>query len=553
MLRHITLRHFAIVHDLDLELSSGMSALTGETGAGKSIILDALDLALGGRANAQVIRHGQEKAEITATFSFETIPTAKPWLLDNEFDAQSDDIIFRRIVTQEGRSKHFINGQVCTQQQAKQLGELLLNIHGQHEHQQLTKKDKQRDILDHFAKHNTVLKNVKTLFTTWYTLQETLSSMNLNADEKQAKIELLEYQVSELRQLNLREGEIPQLEEEHRLLSHADQLRQQVEQSLQAIDDENSALPLIYTAQKSLQSIASLAPRINNSLVLLDNAIIQLNEARDDLRDYYDTLESDPEKFFHLEQRLNTLHHLARKHRVSPEELMAIQQQLEKSLYELKNADEKKLLLEVEVKKSLNDYQKTAAALTESRKKSAAILSKKITESLALLNMKGGQFEIRFTPNENNAPSPFGNERVEFFVSANIGQPLQPLNMVASGGELSRMSLAIQMITAQKEDTPTLIFDEVDVGIGGGTAEIIGTLLRQLGETTQVICITHLPQVAAQAHHQYRVQKVVHQNETTTTITSLSPQERVEEIARMLGGVTITEQTRKHAQEMLNS
>ena len=554
MLTHLSLKNFAIVETLELELSHGMTVLTGETGAGKSIIIDALDLVLGGRANLNVIRHGEDKAEISAIFHIKKIPVAQSWLADNEFDLNDDEILLRRILTTEGRSRHTINGQACTQQQVRTLGELLLNIHGQHEHQNLVKRDKQRDMLDVYAHHENLVMQVKSTYNEWHKVKETLHQLKMNADQKDSKLEFLSYQVKELQELNLHESEFEALEAEHKTLAHSDQLREHLETAIFALeqDDNTCAINLIHHAKKSLDAIANIAPEMASSISLLDNTLIQLEEARDDLQASLDKMDNDPERLFKVEERLNLLYGVARKHRIEPELLLSTQQQLETELEQLEHADKHSAKLEAELKQLHEQYSKAANLLTQSRKKAAEKLNKEVTQSLQTLNMVGGKFEVTFLPNDNKEPSMFGDERVEFRISANPGQPLQALSEVASGGELSRMSLALQMITAQKDDTPTLIFDEVDVGIGGGTAEIVGSLLRALGEKTQVLCITHLPQVAAQAHHHFRVEKHTSNNQTTTSITLLNDKIRIEEIARMLGGVKITEQTLKHAKEMLD-
>ena len=550
VLNQLSVQNVAIVENLQLDLYPGMTALTGETGAGKSIIIDALDLALGGRANTGLIRHGADRAEISAIFNVHAIPEAKAWLTEHELD-NDDDVILRRVIKQDGRSRHFINGQACTQSQLRVLGDMLLNIHGQHEHQSLLKNDKQRDILDRYGKHETALQKTKQCYQQWAEKQQRLQALIASPSEQHARLELLQYQVKELQHLAVTSSEVTTCEQEHKQLAHADSLRDNVKIACGALDAETdvNATQLIHQAQMAVKSIINLAPTLTPCVELLASANIQIQEASTELNHYLNNLEVNPERLFALEQRLNQIHDIARKHHVEPEQLPEVQARLEQELEQLQNADQLHAQLQQEIIALETQYHALSAKLTKQRQKTAKKLNVLVSDSMQTLGMVGGKFAIHLQA--HNDITAYGAERIEFQVTANPGQPLQALNKVASGGEMSRISLALQMITAQKEDTPTLIFDEVDVGIGGGTAEVVGTLLRQLGEKAQVLCITHLPQVAAQAHQHLQVQKQTKNKQTHTTIIALEKQPRIAEIARMLGGVKITQQTLNHATEML--
>ncbi len=550
MLSHINIKDFAIVENLQLDLHKGMSALTGETGAGKSIIIDALDLALGGRASNNVIRHGKARADITVIFDITNIPAAHKWLAAQELE-DGDEVILRRTLHKEGRSRNYINGQACPQAQLRQLGDLILNIHGQHEHQNLLKREHQRLIVDRYAGHLPLVAKVKQCYQLWQQTQQQLLQLQSTPSEQYAQMALLEYQVNELASLSISAAEVLQLETEHKQLAHGEQLKTSVQSALNALNDDSQSnvLTLLTQAKQHVQSISNIAPELQTSIEMLSTAEIQSQEAANDLSLYLAKLSIDPERLFQVEQRLTQIHDLARKHHVEPEQLPEVEQRLNLELQKIQHADE---LIE-ELNQRLIDlsatYHVVAEKLTAARKKAIKKLNKLVTESMQILGMQSGQFAVALVP--QTELTAFGAENIEFTVTANPGQPLQALSKVASGGEMSRISLALQMITAQKDDTPCLIFDEVDVGIGGGTAEVVGKLLRQLGEKAQVLCITHLPQVAAQAHQHLQVQKHSDKKSTHTTIIQLTEQPRVAEIARMLGGVSITEQTLKHAAEML--
>ena len=550
VLNQLSVQNIAIVENLLLDLHPGMTALTGETGAGKSIIIDALDLALGGRASTGLIRHGAERAEISAVFNVQAIPEAKAWLVEHELD-NDNEVILRRVIKHDGPSRHFINGQACTQAQLRHLGGMLLNIHGQHEHQSLLLQDKQRTILDRYGKHDALLQQIKQCHQQWAEKQHRLHTLIASPSEQQARLELLQYQVNELQHLAITATEVTECEQQHKQLAHADSLCDNVQTACNALDAETdvNAAQLIHQAEAAIKSIVKLAPNLQACVDLLASANIQVQEASAELNHYLNNIEVNPERLFALEQRLNQIHDTARKHHVEPEKLPEVQARLEQELEQLQNADQLRAQLQQDIAALETEYRAISAKLTLQRQKTAKKLNALVTDSMQTLGMVGGIFAIHLQAHHDI--SAHGAERITFQVTANPGQPLQALNKVASGGEMSRISLALQMITAQKEDTPTLIFDEVDVGIGGGTAEVVGKLLRQLGEKAQVLCITHLPQVAAQAHQHLQVQKQTQNKQTQTTIIALEKQPRIAEIARMLGGINITPQTLKHAKEML--
>jgi DNA repair protein RecN (Recombination protein N) len=544
MLQHIHIQNFTIIQQLELELQTGLTALTGETGAGKSIIVDALELALGGRTDSSLIRHGCDRCDISTTFYLKYLPDAKQWLSKHDFELNDDTLILRRTITQDGRSRGYIQGQSAPLQQLKDLGNLLVNIHGQHEHQSLMKRDAQRLLLDSHAGQLALVKEVSSHYQTWHKAQTALDT--LRAQDNTARRELLRYQVQELDTLALADNELEKLEQEHKQLANASQL----------IADGHAALNIMTEHELNrachlLKSIQSIDSAVTPTTELLNSVIIQTEEAINELRRYLDDLELNPERLLFLEQRLQAIYDLARKHRITPENLSKRHQELAAELKQLENADSHLEALEETLKTALLKYDAAAKKLTKQREKIAKTFSAEVTERMQTLGMPGGKFSAHIEP--LTEPSMYGLEKIEFQVSANPGQPLQSLSKVASGGELSRISLAIQVMAAQSDTTPTLIFDEVDVGIGGGTAEIVGNLLRALGKTSQVLCVTHLPQVASKGHHHLQVQKQTVDGNTVTQIQILTADEKVQEIARMLGGLKITKQTLAHAKEMIET
>jgi len=552
MLTHIHIRNFAIVEQLELDLHSGMTVLSGETGVGKSIMLDALGLALGDRADSGVVRHGSERAEISVGFDISRCPAAIDWLQERELNMDGECLI-RRTLTKEGRSKGFINGQPLPLQSLRELGEMLVDIHGQHAHQALLRKEMQRATLDEYGQHGKLLEQVATGYRHWLQLQQQLEALRSKKSEREAKLELLRYQVDELTALNLQPDELQQLDQDHQRLANANRLIEASQQALYQLHeaDQGALIGQLQSILSELEGLQGADNRLAPTVELLNSAVISLEEANSELRHYQDAVEADPSQLQELEQRLADIHDLARKHHCQAEQLPELLDTLQQELTAIEAADVKYGSLEGEIAKAAQHYTQSAEKLNAARQKAATKLETIVTDNLQKLSMAGSRLKIALTPLANGEFSAHGLERIEFLVSTNAGQPAQPLGKIASGGELSRISLAIQVITSASHGVLTIIFDEVDVGIGGGTAEIVGQMLRQLGGHSQVLCVTHQPQVASQGHQHLQVRKQSTKERTTTTITPLDRAQRIEEIARMLGGVKITEQTRAHAQEML--
>ncbi len=554
MLSHIQIRNFAIVDLLELDLAPGMSCLTGETGAGKSIILDALSLALGDRAESGVVRHGCDRAEISTNFDLRNEPAVQQWLLNRELEME-DECIIRRTLTKDGRSKGYINGRPQPLATLRELGEMLVDIHGQHAHQALLRREQQRDTLDQYAGNNTLLKKIGLAYRHWSQLTQELERLRNDKQERDAKLELLRYQARELENLNPQPDELDQLDKEHQRLAHAHRLLESSQQTLHQLqgDEQGALISQLQRITHELNELQAIDQRLQPICEMLDSAAIQMDEAATELRHYQEHTEADPQQLQQLEARLSELHEMARKHNCPPQQLAERLHQLQQQLSDIESAEVKYGSLEEAIATATTHYQTLANKLTQARKKAAKKLEKAVTENLQRLSMSGSRFEIAMTPHQEGELSPQGQERVEFLICTNPGQPAQPMNKIASGGELSRISLAIQVVASRAHGITTVIFDEVDVGIGGGTAEIVGQMLRALGESRQVLCITHQPQVAAQGHQHLQVRKKTDKNSTTTTLVPLDQNARIDELARMLGGITITEQTRAHAREMLLS
>ncbi len=552
MLTHLQIRNFALVERVDLELRPGMTVLTGETGAGKSILLDALGLALGNRADSGLIRHGASKAEISAEFELSDRPEVWQWLEEHDLEEETGCQI-RRVISSDGRSRGYINGRPVPLQSLRELGEMLVEIHGQHEHQSLTRRETQRRLLDEYAGNGNLLAELAALHEQWREQQQKLEQLRQAGQDREARAGLLSYQVQELEALGLSPGEPAELEQEHQRLANANRLLEECRQALDLLyeNEEFSAASLLGQAGQRLESLQTIDERLGGVAELVTQAVIQVEEAAGELRHYLSHVEQNPERLQWVEERLSTLHELARKHRVEPDRLPELLPRLQQQLQELEEMDLRLEGLQKAIDATLAAYASTATKLSEARARAAASLGEAVTDNMQRLGMEGGRFEVRLEPREGQAPSPLGKEQVEFRVSANPGQPLKPLAKVASGGELARISLAIQVITARQASIPTLIFDEVDVGIGGGVAEIVGRQLRKLGGYCQVICVTHQPQVAALAHHHLQVSKARSDGKTVTSIRPLGEKERIDELARMLGGVEMTPQTLSHAREMI--
>ncbi|MCK0163243.1 DNA repair protein RecN [Marinobacter sp. S6332] len=552
MLTQLTVSNYAIAERVELQFNKGMTALTGETGAGKSIVLDALGLAMGGRADAGAVRHGAKRADITATFDVAGIPEAFQWLERHELDDDSDCIL-RRVISKDGRSRAYINGQPCPLAHLKDLGGLLMDIHSQHQHQSLLRKETHRKLIDEFSGAETLASQTREAWKVWSQIRTKLTERQQNAEESEAKLQLLRYQVEELDRLALESGEQEQLEQEQAHLNQADAILHNSHQAaLLCTEDETSAAGLVRQALQQLEQLPVEVPALADTIQMLNEAQIQISEAGDNLRHFVDDYEADPARLSEVDDRLSAIYQMARKHRINPEELPEFHKRQSAELAELDGGEGSLEKLEEELESHRDRFNQLADKLSEMRAKAAGELDQRIAGELAQLSMPSVQFVTHLSRNNQDEPAPHGLEEIEFLVSANPGQPARPLAKVASGGELSRISLAIQVVVAQTSTTPTLIFDEVDVGIGGGTAEVVGKLLRSLGANGQVICVTHLPQVAAQCHQHLFVSKFTQQDATFSKIESLDDQGRISEVARMLGGVDMTEHTLAHATEMFS-
>lgn len=553
MLNRIHIRDFAIIEALELELRPGMTALTGETGAGKSILVDALGLLLGDRAGSHTVRQSASRAELAATLDLSKEPEANAWLAEHDLAAEGE-VILRRVVTAEGRSRAYINGTPVAVTALRELGETLVDIHGQHAHQSLLQRDMQRRLLDH---HGNLLEQVSRLGClqrSWDRLSARIRALSTDRDEKQARRALLRYQVDELAALDPRPEEVEELDAELQRLNHGAELKRAGYEAYHRLyeSEEGSLHTQLGSVISTVAAAAQVDPRLSGIADMLSSAQLELDEAASELRDYSESVEVSPERMGWVEERLASLHQMSRKHGVSPSELAPHLAQLGHELAGLPDPDEDLGTLGEELGDIETAYRTLALTVREHRIEAARDLSAEVTRTMQTLGMEGGRFHIDVRPESRPDPGPSGLDVVEFLVAANPGQEPRALGRVASGGELSRISLAIQVIAAASTPVPTLIFDEVDTGIGGAVAEVVGRQLRELGRSRQVLCVTHLPQVAAQAHHHFRVSKSRSGSGTRTGIVPLEDGQRVEEIARMLGGVRLTEQTRAHAAEMIS-
>ncbi len=549
MLKFLSLRDFVIVSSLELEFRSGFTALTGETGAGKSILIDALSLALGARGDASMVRNGCERAEITAEFDLSSLPDLQVWLRAQELDGDDGVCLLRRLLDAGGRSRGFINGRSVTLQQMREVGEQLLNIHGQHAHQALLHPEVQRDLLDGYAGLQEMSGRVAVCYRDWQALKSRLISLSRNSQAVEAERELLLFQREELEGLAFEVSEWEQLQTEYERLANAASLLETAAMGLDVLSEADTAcLAQLNALIARLRDGVVHDAALGETLRLLESAQAELQEAVYALRHYQQHLDTDPQQIVAMERRIQTVTDMARKYRVMPERLDEVLQQVRLRLAEL--GDEADFAeLERQEKIAQQCYRAAAEPLSQARQLAAAKLTSEISDAMQTLAMQGGRFVVELLPQEEG--NAFGLETVEFQVAANPGVPPRNLSKVASGGELSRISLAIQVATSRVASVPTLIFDEVDSGIGGRVAEIVGKLLRQLGRDHQVLCVTHLPQVAATADCQWQVSKTVEEGVTLSRIEVLNDAQRVEEIARMLGGLNITDTTRKHAAEML--
>ncbi len=556
MLTHIQIRDFAIIDSVELELGAGLTVLTGETGAGKSILVDTLLLVSGGRAGSEVIRHGAERAEVTATFTLKGNDAAAAWFKEQEIEVD-DECVLRRTVAADGRSRAYVNGQSIAVQALRQLGETLVDVHGQMEYQSLMKRAAQRVLLDAHGSHDELIKNVGIAWKQLKLLNEQRDAALAASQDRIARLELLRYHVCELDALDLKSGEIHKLTAERQRAAQSGKLAQGVRDALQSLRDadEGSAEQQLTRALGAMRSLVAIDSRLENVSKLLDESLIALRESADAIARYEVDLEADPARQEWLEQRLAAIEAVARKHRVEPQMLPALAQNLQADLKHLEDLTITIEGIETQVAGARKYFANAAKKLSAARQTTAGHLSERISALMQGLGMAGGRFAIDVCQRAIEEAGEHGMDNVEFLVSANPGQPLAPLAKVASGGELSRISLAVQVAAVESTQLPCLVFDEVDAGVGGGVAEIVGGQLRSLGDAhqrrSQVLCVTHLPQVASQAHAHVRVAKLTDGKVTRTTLHALTPDERIEEIARMLGGVTITDKAREHAAEML--
>ena len=555
MLTQLTINNFAIVRQLEIELAKGMSVITGETGAGKSIAIDALGLCLGQRIETSMVREGQERAEICATFFIEPTNPAYQWLQEQELQDPDNpsDCILRRVINADGRSKAFINSTPVSASQLKEIGQYLIHINGQHASQLLLKNDYQLQLVDTFAHHNDLLAQMREDYRAWKNLQTQVKTFQQKVSENEAKKQLLQYQVEELDEFALRPNEYLELEEDQRRLSNSEQLTQLSQSALQLLSENETVSidSMLYRATQYINELSELDPRYVSVQTMLNDALIQVQEATSEVQHLASHIEQDPMLLQEIEQRLGQALQLARKHNVKPEELVEWHQKLKAELTALLDFSESEERLILEEKAAFEKMQHTAKQLHESRCQAAGKLAQQVTHSIKGLAMENAEFFIEVNSDLTKVASN-GADNIVFTLLSNLGQQAQPLAKVASGGELSRISLAIQVLTTDQSAIPTLIFDEVDVGISGKTASVVGKLLRQLGDKCQVLCVTHLPQVACHGHHQFNVEKFTVDDKTETKMTALSQEERVPALARLLGGSEITDLALANAQEMLD-
>lgn len=553
MLTQLKISDFAIVTSLELHYDAQLTVISGETGAGKSIMVDALALALGGRTDPGIVRFGEKRAEVVATFNCEKNPRAQGWLEAHELD-QDGECILRRTINAEGRSRAYINGTPTTAQSLRSLAEHLVTLHGQHEHHTLVQRDTQRNLLDHFSSLHPQTLTLKQHFKAWQNAKLALQTLKDQSRQFTERHELLSYQVKELDELALQEGELDKIDQEHQRLSNVDQIQQNGSNALQLLkeNEQVNAQQLLDAAKRELASLPPGDAHASTLQNLLESISVQVEEACFDIESYLSNLENNPERLRYLDTRIGLCHQLARKHRLPVQDLRNLHLNLRRELDDIDGSDDRLQALMDEEQTLQAQYHTLAQSISEIRKKSAVKLGRAINRRLNELGMSGASVNVSLL-SQRDAPSAHGYEQIEFLVTTNPGQPLKPLSKVASGGELSRIGLAIQAICAEKYATPTLIFDEVDVGIGGATANTVGQLLRGLGQNSQVLCVTHQAQVAAQAHNHYSVRKVSGKQGTHTEVIKLNNKEKVTELARMLGGDESSSASLEHAKEMLEA
>ena len=554
MLKHLSIINLAVIENIELSFSEGLTVLTGETGAGKSILIGALGLVLGDRADTSVIRTGCARTEISAAFNVAEDERLLQLLEEQSISVVDNELVLRRIINRDGRSRAYINTTAVPLQLLRDAGAFLIDIHGQHAHQGLLKRDVQRELLDGFGDHGAISDQVSRAFEKWDGVTREISSLTDTAGESGDRLSLLKYQVEELQALELEENEADRLEDEYKRLANLNNLLETAQTALDGLHaGEQSVADRINTVKKELTALERFDPGLANISGLLENAAIHISEAAAELGAYLHSLDQDPARLNQVEQRLEQLHDMARKHRVQPQLLFAHFQSITRKLDAIEQNRERLAELELEQLKSLEEYRTAADNLGERRRECATVMAADISARIRTLGMPEGTLNINVTPGPDLKPHKNGNNQVEFLVSANPGQALLPLRKVASGGELSRISLAVQVSANRDSSVATMIFDEVDAGIAGGIAEIVGNLLHKLAADRQILCVTHLPQVASQGDNHFRVTKTIDDKITETQVHELGKDERIEEIARMLGGIRVSEQSRNHAREMLGS
>jgi len=557
-LTELTIRNFAIIKQLEIEIDNGLTVVTGETGAGKSVVLGALNLVLGSRAEAEMVRHGEEQCEITALFSIGGLKNVQTWLEKRDLHEAADDIdycLVRRVVRVNKPTKCYINDQPATLTSLRELGYMLVDLHGQHEHQSLMRIPEQRRIIDQFADHGDALKVMAKLASQIHRVERELNSAEQNQTDNADRLELLSFQLNELDEANILDDEFESLEQEHSRLSNSKGLIDGIESTVDALfhNEVSNVTAELGRNVNQLGSLADLDSNLQPANDLLNSALAQIEEAQSALESARAKIDQNPELLHEVEQRRDTIINLARKHRCAENAIPQRHQALQSEYKRIESAHTQPEEMQKELVELKDQYLTVAQAISAKRQEVAGVLSNSISEQMQDLGMSGGQLAIKVEPHISDEIiiSEHGVDHIEFMVSTNHGMPMKSLNKTASGGEMSRISLAIQVITSEKSDTPTLVFDEVDVGVGGKVAQIVGTRLRKLGTNAQVICITHLPQVASQGQQHIFIDKVSTENETYSTLVKLNDEMRTMEIARMLGGEIITDRTRAHAQEML--
>lgn len=553
MLTQLSVNNFAIVRHLVLDLEQGMSVITGETGAGKSIAIDALGLCLGYRSESSMIRHGADKADISATFFMQPNSPAYQWLAERELldEENPQECILRRMINLEGRSKAFVNNHPIPVSQLRELGQYLIHLNGQHAPQLLLKNEYQLELIDNYANLHADLAEMQQSYQYWRKQYQLRKNYHQQCAENEARKQLLQYQVEELDEFAIKENEFEEMEETHARLSNAESLTELSQSVLEVLSDDNvNADSLIYQAIRDLEDLVEVDTRYQSALDMLNEALIQVQEASSEVRNLADHIEQDPEMLKELDERIAKTISLSRKHHVLPNQLWQHHAKLQQELQELLDHSQNEQTLIEQERAAHQQCVQLAEKISVKRKQAGEKLAEQVTQQIKQLSMENGEFfvDVKFDPKKL---SPQGADFVEFNLRSNLGQLMQPLAKIASGGELSRISLAVQVLTANKLSTPTIIFDEVDVGISGSAATTVGKLLRQLGKKCQVLCVTHLPQVASYGHHHFNVQKYVENNQTETQMTHLKEEEKISALARLLGGSKITEAVLANAKEML--